>query len=92
MRSWLLLEGTGALLLSMAGNRFCAHIGRPHKSNGIFYVIDLTVGALACCAVCLRPVSEYCLGLEQPGEIPESICKEKVICSKENHMPVFCSP
>ena len=31
------------LLLSMAGNRWCANIGRPHKSNGIFYVIDLQV-------------------------------------------------
>ncbi|KAK9787246.1 hypothetical protein WJX73_007781 [Symbiochloris irregularis] len=44
VRSWLMMEGTGALLLSMAHNRFCNNVGRPHKSNGIFYVIDLTDG------------------------------------------------
>jgi len=33
----------GLLLLNMRSNRWCGNIGRAHKSNGIFYVVDIQV-------------------------------------------------
>eukprot|EP00884_Botryococcus_braunii_P017269 jgi/Botrbrau1/4225/Bobra.0044s0022.2 len=45
VRSWILWDDAGVLLLNMKGNRFCGHINRQHKSNGIFYVVDFKVQA-----------------------------------------------
>lgn len=41
VRSWVDWPEAGLLLLNMRGNRWCGNIGRAHKSNGIFYVVDL---------------------------------------------------
>jgi hypothetical protein len=43
VRSWAPL-GAGALLLNLRGNRFCGNVGREHRSNGVFYVVDLQAG------------------------------------------------
>jgi hypothetical protein len=43
VRSWVPL-GAGALLLNLRGNRFCGNVGREHRSNGVFYVVDLQAG------------------------------------------------
>jgi hypothetical protein len=47
VRSWILWDDAGVLLLNMKGNRFCGNINRQHKSNGIFYVVDFKVQAEA---------------------------------------------
>ncbi|GAB4817437.1 hypothetical protein N2152v2_004483 [Parachlorella kessleri] len=44
VRSWALLDGGSLLLFSMRGNRWCGNIGRQHRSNGVFYVVDLQQG------------------------------------------------
>jgi hypothetical protein len=44
VRSWALLDGGSLLLLNVRGNRWCGNIGRAHRSNGIFYVVDLQQG------------------------------------------------
>ena len=43
VRSWVLWEAEGLLLLNMKGTRWCGNIQREHQSNGVFYVIDLHV-------------------------------------------------
>jgi hypothetical protein len=43
VRSWLLSEEMGVLILNMRDNRYCGNVGRQHKSNGIFYVVDMQV-------------------------------------------------
>lgn len=35
--------GSSLLLVNISGNRFCANIGRQHKSNGVYYIVDLQV-------------------------------------------------
>lgn len=34
-------ETTKTIVYDIAGNRFCQNIGRQHKSNGIYWVVDL---------------------------------------------------
>ena len=34
----------GGFLLALRGGRFCGRIGRPHASNGVFYVVDASAG------------------------------------------------
>lgn len=41
VRSWVAFPDIGVLLYNMRDNRWCANVGRPHKSNGVFYVVDL---------------------------------------------------
>ena len=41
VRSWIWLPVEMVLLLNIGGNRFCGNIGRQHKSNGIYYIVDL---------------------------------------------------
>ena len=41
VRSWIWLPAEMVLLLNIGGNRFCGNIGRQHKSNGIYYIVDL---------------------------------------------------
>ena len=50
VRSWVMNGSATLLLLNMAGNRWCGNMEREHRSNGIFYVADLTVwGSLIFC-------------------------------------------
>lgn len=46
VRSWVLWEAEGLLLLNMKGTRWCGNIQREHRSNGIFYVVDMQVTSL----------------------------------------------
>lgn len=41
VRTWVAWPEAGLLLLNMRDNRWCANVGRAHRSNGIFYVVDL---------------------------------------------------
>ena len=43
VRTWALSRST--LVLALRGGRHCARVGRAHKSNGVYYVIDLVAGA-----------------------------------------------
>lgn len=43
IRSWAAVA-KDVLLVSMRGTRWCGNVGRHHKSNGIYYVIDLAGG------------------------------------------------
>ena len=42
VRTWALSGAT--LVLALRVGRFCGAIGRPHKSNGVYYVVDLAAG------------------------------------------------
>jgi len=44
IRSWVWWQENSLLILNISGNRFCANIGRQHKSNGIYMVVDLQAG------------------------------------------------
>lgn len=44
IRSWALLDGGSVLLLSVRGSRWCERVGRQHRSNGVYYVVDLQQG------------------------------------------------
>ena len=49
VRSWVDWPEAGLLLLNMRGNRWCGNVGRAHKSNGIFYVVDLQASCVFTC-------------------------------------------
>ncbi len=38
VRSWVHDASHGAMVLNMKDNRWCRHVGRQHKSNGIYYL------------------------------------------------------
>lgn len=44
IRSWLHQPDLQLVLFNMKDNRWCDHVQRVHKSNGIYYVVDLRVG------------------------------------------------
>eukprot|EP00873_Tetraselmis_striata_P020119 jgi/Tetstr1/440383/TSEL_028717.t1 len=44
VRSWMMLDDANLLVLNIRNNRWCANIGRAHKSNGVFYVVDFQSG------------------------------------------------
>ncbi|KAK9831167.1 hypothetical protein WJX74_005824 [Apatococcus lobatus] len=41
VRSWVVWQAEGLLLFNMKGTRWCGNVQREHRSNGIFFVIDL---------------------------------------------------
>jgi hypothetical protein len=41
LRSWQLYEESNTILYVVQGNRYCENVGREHKSNNIFFVVDL---------------------------------------------------
>jgi hypothetical protein len=45
VRSWASLDGGALLLLNLRDNRYCGNVGRAHRSNGVFYVVDVQHGA-----------------------------------------------
>ncbi|KAL4448454.1 hypothetical protein ABPG75_005673 [Micractinium tetrahymenae] len=76
VRSWAALDDD-LMLFTMRDNRFCGNVGRPHKSNGIYYVVDLRGGSW--CQKCydpdcrqyrspLAPLPPHLLGLVPPAE------------------------
>ncbi|KAH7403973.1 hypothetical protein KP509_15G003100 [Ceratopteris richardii] len=40
IRNWYWFSEYGVLLYNIDGNRFCENIGRQHKSNHVFYIVD----------------------------------------------------
>lgn len=40
IRSWMAIDD-GVILYNIKDNRYCGNIGRQHRSNGVFYVVDL---------------------------------------------------
>jgi hypothetical protein len=40
IRSWMTVDD-GVILYNIKDNRYCGNIGREHRSNGVFYVVDL---------------------------------------------------
>jgi len=45
IRSWISLDDGSVLLYNLSGYRYCDNIGREHKSNGVFFVVDLKQAA-----------------------------------------------
>lgn len=43
-RSWQYYEDSKTLVYVVQGNRYCENIGREHKSNSIFFVVDVPAG------------------------------------------------
>jgi len=41
IRSWLYFPESGYLIYNISQNRYCENIGRAHRSNHVFYVVDL---------------------------------------------------
>jgi hypothetical protein len=59
-------------VLNLARNRWCGRIGREHKSNGVFYVVDFRVGA--CFQKCHDP---DCRGFRgEPHALPPDAAAE----------------
>ena len=44
VRSWVMLDEGKVMLFNIGGNRWCGNIDREHRSNGVFYVVDLQQG------------------------------------------------
>eukprot|EP00249_Psilotum_nudum_P013456 c24342_g1_i1 orf=428-2221(+) len=40
IRSWYWFSEYGVVVYNISGNRYCEHIGRPHKSNNVMYIVD----------------------------------------------------
>lgn len=59
IRSWVEWPEAGLLLLNIKDNRWCGNIGRAHKSNGIYYVVDLQV----CALILQQALSSHAVGL-----------------------------
>lgn len=62
IQSWVLMEDCGLMLYTMnTGNRWCGNVGRQHKSNRVFYVVDLLDGWW-----CQRCYDPDCRGYRSP--------------------------
>jgi len=62
IRSWAMLGNESLILYNVSGYRFCGNIGREHKSNGVFFVVDLEHGTW--CQKCYDP---DCRQYRSPG-------------------------
>jgi hypothetical protein len=69
IRSTRLVEESHLLIFNIGGNRFCGRIGRPHKSNHVFFVAHLQGGVVW--QKCLDPDCHDFKGPEIP--IPSDI-------------------
>ncbi|XP_046750114.1 DNA-directed primase/polymerase protein-like [Diprion similis] len=60
------------LLYTFTDHRYCANIGRPHKSNGVYWIVDLHS------QVAFQKCYDYdCTGFKSvPRKLPEKICFE----------------
>jgi len=77
IRSWVWWQENSLLILNISGNRFCANIGRQHKSNGIYMVVDLQVACPRFLSLIYRfamhgytSLSVCCMGLVLPARKP----------------------
>lgn len=57
IRSWLVQAGSSCVVFNIKHNRWCGNVGRPHKSNGIFFCGErdnlLKTDCLLCVRVCV---------------------------------------
>lgn len=44
LRSWLYERDVGVMVLNMKGTRYCNNKGAQHRSNGVYYIVDLRGG------------------------------------------------
>lgn len=44
IRSWVSMDNGSIFVYNLSGYRYCNNIGREHKSNGVFIVVDLHEG------------------------------------------------
>ncbi|KAG1679310.1 hypothetical protein FOA52_009340 [Chlamydomonas sp. UWO 241] len=44
VRNWAALPDSPCLLFNIKSNRWCGNVNGPHKSNGIFFVVDAAAG------------------------------------------------
>jgi hypothetical protein len=45
IRSWVALDNEcGIMLYNVKGSRYCGNVARHHKSNGVFFIVDLQQG------------------------------------------------
>jgi len=44
IRSWASIDDGSIIVYNLYGYRYCSNIGREHKSNGVFIVVDLDEG------------------------------------------------
>jgi hypothetical protein len=44
VRTWVYSHAAATLLLNMRDNRWCGNVGRPHRSNGVYFSVDLAHG------------------------------------------------
>lgn len=69
VRSWVAMDNGSILIYNLSGYRFCNNIGREHKSNGVFIVVDTHEGIWY--QKCYDP---ECKGYKSPScPIPESV-------------------
>ncbi|XP_015524397.1 DNA-directed primase/polymerase protein [Neodiprion pinetum] len=66
------LLNNSVMLYAFIDHRYCANIGRPHKSNGVYWVVDLNN------KVAFQKCYDHdCAGFKSaPRELPEKICFE----------------
>jgi len=77
IRSWAALSPT-LLVLNLSRNRHCSRIGRSHKSNGVFYLVDYKEA----CAwqKCHDP---ECRGYRSaPEGLPPDVCAERRLLAR----------
>ncbi|KAG0605264.1 hypothetical protein M758_9G044200 [Ceratodon purpureus] len=92
IRSWYHFADHGVVVYNISGNRFCENIGRPHKSNNVFYVVDFrTAGYYQKChdPDCrgyqspLRPIPRHTIPPEFPLSTPLAAALEKAMRPEE---------
>ncbi|KAL6768087.1 hypothetical protein ACKKBF_B37745 [Auxenochlorella protothecoides x Auxenochlorella symbiontica] len=69
IRSWAMQEDASLVLYNIRGCRYCGNLGREHRSNGVFYVVDLQGGGWT--QRCYDPA---CRGYRSPvTALPEAV-------------------
>lgn len=88
IRSWSFLSEGPIMLYNIAGCRYCTHINREHRSNGIFYVVDLRGGAWT-----QRCYDPDCRAFRMPfTALPLELHKACMLNLDEIDRLDFCSP
>eukprot|EP00775_Hariotina_reticulata_P013269 gene13269-13400_t len=67
IRSWVMQPGSGCICFNMKDNRYCANVGRQHRSNGVYYVAED-----ALCWQILDQVEQEQMRKKQNSPQPES--------------------
>ena len=78
IRSWIVLDNGAVVLYNIKGSRYCENVGRQHRSNGVFYVVDLQPGQGVWYQKCYDP---DCRGYRSPATaLPQSVMQECCCC------------